>query len=473
MTNLIFATNQQSVKQQIEKSALTKNAEKFSQVNIGRICISLLFLVLVLCSGMEHRLILCGAILHLAFSVTWFVMIQFDLFIEDNHIYSGYIPASLDITVSTLGIIVTGNIHSPLLITYVIITALTSVVIYKHISLYVAIMSTLLYITTGILTIYGYLPNINLFSSSDIKPTWFVLSFSSVILCIGIIIVRSIVQSFVRNNAELYSYAEEEKKNIEQLLAELKEKYGIIEDQNDTMRHDLQLARSIQHSIIPVPPGDIDGLEIASIYYPMHEVGGDFYDFIYFKEPGKIGVFISDVSGHGVSAALITSMLKALINTAGMERTTTDGLLAYLNTNLSGQTNDNFITAIYAIFDTRKKTLTFSRAGHPPLIWIRGDKIEFISGKGGLLAIRGDAAFEVREISLNPGDKVLLVTDGLLEASGIAGGTFEESGLRKAVYTHRSLHVKEFIAELFADLMKFHGSSLFEDDICVVGFDVK
>lgn len=369
----------------MERTVFNKNSEKFSQVNIARICISLLFLVLIIYAGIKFPLILCGAIVHLAFSISWFVLVQFDLFIEDNHIYSGYIPATLDLTVSTLCIIITGNIYSPLIITYVIITALTSVVIYKQISLYVSFMSTLLYLFTGILTIYGYLPNINLFSNSIIKPTWFVLTVSSVILCLGIIIVRSIVQRFVRNNAELYLFAEKGRKDVEELLAELQENYSIIEGQHDTMKHDLQLARSIQNSIIPLPPAGIRGIDISAMYYPMHEVGGDFYDFIYFKESGKIGIFISDVSGHGVSAALITSMLKALINTAGKERTSTDGLLAYLNFSLYDQTNSNFITAIYAIYDNSRRTLTFSRAGHPPLILLRDGNINFFSGRGGSL----------------------------------------------------------------------------------------
>jgi len=457
----------------MEKKVLKKNTEKFSQVNIARICISLLFLAFISCGRIEYPLILWGSIIHLVFSATWFLIIQFDFFIEENHIYSGYIPATLDVTVSTLCIIITGNMFSPLLITYVIITALTSVVINKRISLYVTVMSTLLYILTGILTIYGYLPNINLFSNSIIKPTLFVLTFSSLILCIGLIIVRNIVQRFVRNNAELYRFAEQGKKDVEQLLAELQNNYRIIEGQNDTMRHDLQLARSIQHGIIPAPPADIEGIEISAMYYPMHEVGGDFYDFIYFKEPGKIGIFISDVSGHGVSAALITSMLKALINTAGRERTSTDGLLAYLNSNLFDQTNSNFITAIYAIYDNSRRLLTFSRAGHPPLILFRDGNIDFFSGKGGLLAIREEASFEVREIQLKPGDRVLLVTDGLLEAAGITGGVYEDSALAAAVCAGRSLPVKKFIESLFSDLVKFHGSSLFEDDICVVGFEVK
>lgn len=454
------------------KTRSDKNVEKYSLINTGRIGISLLFLFIICFYEIKYPVIFFSSITHLAFSVLWFALIQFDIFIEENHVFSGYIPCTLDVLVCTAFILVTGNIYSPMLITYVIITSLTSVVIHKYISLYATVLITVLYIAMGVTTVRGYLPNINLFSDSVIMPTYFLLCVSTLVLGTGLFIVRNIVQQFVKNNSDLYKLAEREKKITEKLLEELQNNYRVIEERNCTMNRDLQLARSIQLSLIPDPPGHLDGIVISAIYHPMHEVGGDFYDFIYFKETKNIGIFISDVSGHGIPAALITSMLKALINTAGKERTIPDNLLTYINNNLYDQTNQNFITAIYAIYDSSERTLTFSRAGHPPIILLRGDSIEYISGKGGPLAIKETVSFEVKTVQLHAGDKVLLVTDGLLEATGRNGENFDQTALLSAISVHKNLPLKIFINMLFSELVDFHGNSSFDDDICIVGFEV-
>ncbi len=456
----------------MKRVPLEKNIEKYTLVNTGRIMISLVFLMLVFYFKLKYPVIYYGCILHLVFSVIWFVIIQFDIFIEENHNFSGYVPCTLDVVVSTAFILITGNIYSPLVIAYVIITALTSVVIHKYVSIYTTFLIIFLYITMGVLTIKGYIPDINLFSGSAVKPDCFLLVVSSGILSIGLLIVRNIVRRFVKYNADLYRIAERERKKAEKLLVELQDNYSEIEIRNDMLKRDLQLARSIQLSLIPSPPKNIEGLVIAAVYHPMHEVGGDFYDFIFFKETKNIGMFISDVSGHGIPAALITSMLKTLINTAGKERTETDTLLSYINRNLYDQTNQNFITAIYGIYNTVDRVFTFSRAGHPPIILLRENRIEYITGKGGLLAIRENVEFEVKSVQLNKGDKVLLVTDGLLEAAGKNGSVFDEAAISEVINVHIKLPVEEFVQRLFSDLVEFHGGINFEDDICIVGFEV-
>ena len=107
----------------------------------------------------------------------------------------------------------------------------------------------------------------------------------------------------------------------------------------------------------------------------MEAVGGDFYDFIEFRESKDIGIFVSDVSGHGVHAAFITSMIKTIILQAGLIRNNPAGLLRYLNTILYGITADNFITAFYGIYNPLNHSITYASAGHNPPHVISGKNI--------------------------------------------------------------------------------------------------
>ena len=154
-----------------------------------------------------------------------------------------------------------------------------------------------------------------------------------------------------------------EKKVIER-TDELKEK-------NDIIQKELILAGNIYKNLIPSSFPEIEDIEFSSIFLPMDELGGDFYDFIKFKEQNLVGIFISDVSGHGVPAALISSMVKTLINTAHKESLSPSKFLTYIDNKIYGQTVGNFITAFYGVYDGNKKTLRYS-GGDIAFHWLSG-----------------------------------------------------------------------------------------------------
>ena len=110
----------------------------------------------------------------------------------------------------------------------------------------------------------------------------------------------------------------------------------------------------------------------------MEELCGDYYDIIESKDPSLLGIFISDVSGHGVPAALITAMVKILISTSGNFKLKPSKLLKYLNNSLIDQTCDHFLTAFYATYNIINKIFTYSIAAHPSPILIRDKKVQTI-----------------------------------------------------------------------------------------------
>ncbi len=140
-----------------------------------------------------------------------------------------------------------------------------------------------------------------------------------------------------------------------------------------TIQKELETARQIQLSILPSEIPKIEGLDIAARYIPMTSVAGDFYDFIVVDEK-HIGVLVADVSGHGMPAALIASMLKIALSAQAAHAADPAQVLLGLNQALCGKFQHHFVTAAYLYFDMQKGTLTYAGAGHPPLLLSGGSE---------------------------------------------------------------------------------------------------
>ena len=173
---------------------------------------------------------------------------------------------------------------------------------------------------------------------------------------------------------------------------------------------ELRTARGIQESIIPSRPPDVPGLEIAAVYKPASQVGGDFYDFVPLPD-NRLGVFIADVSGHGVPAALVASMLKIAIAAQDHHASPSD-LLAHLNRLFCGRLQRQFFTAAYAVISPQ--SIEYATGGHPPLL-LNGREL---ATPGFVLGRRTDVTFVTAVESLRAGDVIALYTDGVVERPG-------------------------------------------------------
>jgi hypothetical protein len=247
----------------------------------------------------------------------------------------------------------------------------------------------------------------------------------------------------------------------------------IIELQNGKFNRDLQLARAIQGSLIPVKKPEIEGIELTSIYTPMTGIGGDFYDYIEFADKDSFGIFISDVSGHGVSAALIASMVKTLIMTSGDQKNSPGLLLKFINDKLIGHTNGNFVTAFYGIYNSKNKTLKYARGGHeyPMLINERG--VTELKSDGKLLGVLSDLSFEESAITLNKGDKILFYTDGLTETFDADRVAYGVKLIPEIIIPVCRMGNEDFVQHIYQGLLKFCGKEIFNDDVCIVGMEIK
>jgi sigma-B regulation protein RsbU (phosphoserine phosphatase) len=244
-----------------------------------------------------------------------------------------------------------------------------------------------------------------------------------------------------------------------------------------TIQKELETARQIQMSILPSSIPQIPGLDIAARYIPMTSVAGDFYDFIVVDEKHH-GILVADVSGHGMPAALIASMLKIALAAEIAHAADPAQVLMGLNQTLCGKFEHHFITAAYLFVDLQKGTLTYAGAGHPPLLmWGQSSAIvRYVEENGLFLGKFPWATYSSRELPLNAGDWCLLYTDGIPETADPTGIDFGTDRFKQVLETDESISADQFADRLLEELSRWSARGPFEDlddDVTVVAIHAK
>jgi len=234
---------------------------------------------------------------------------------------------------------------------------------------------------------------------------------------------------------------------------------------------ELEIARGIQNSILPREVPELKKLRISATYRPMAAVAGDFYDFVWADEH-RIGVLIADVTGHGVPAALIASMIKVAVQSVTGCAENPSEVMRGLDRVLSGQLREQFVSAAYLWVDTEKGTAWYSAAGHPPLVRWDG-KLERIESNGILFGVVPGSEYPVREIQLKPGDRFLMYTDGVSEPENGKGESFGDARLAEVIQRNAQRAGAELSEEMLGEIRKWQPSGMAQqDDITLIVLDV-
>lgn len=252
----------------------------------------------------------------------------------------------------------------------------------------------------------------------------------------------------------------------------------MLRKRTEMIEKDLKNAQIIQRALLPnsIPP--VENIRIEYKNFSVDAVGGDYFSFTPLKE-GGLGVFIGDVSGHGVSAALFLSLLKATADRACRRfGQSPKEFIEYLNRELIETMPHYFVTAIYGFFTQRRADgsiqFTFSKGGHPnPIIqWKSTGKVEMLRCRGTILGKFDHATYEEISIALQPGDRIFLYTDGLPEMTNPEKQMLGFNELVHLIEECVKDDLKETLDAILRETDSFRKGADIEDDIVLIGLEV-
>jgi sigma-B regulation protein RsbU (phosphoserine phosphatase) len=291
-------------------------------------------------------------------------------------------------------------------------------------------------------------------------------------------LLLSTYETAVHKNLELTRA----KETLETQAEELREK-------NAQMTEELEMARDLQTAFLPrdypvFPQGvssDRSAIRFCHRYHATQEIGGDFFDVLRLSDT-EAGIFICDVMGHGVRAALVTAIVRGLIEELRPKASDAGAFITELNHALFRilrQTSTPlFASAYYAIVDTGRGEVRFANAGHPAAFHVRRKAgiVSLLKQPGvkpsPVLGIIENAAYPEAASPLEPGDAIVLFTDGLYELENSAGEYFDPEQLRAAVARRQATPTPQLLDDLFAELKIFGQQESFSDDVCVIAADI-
>ena len=240
--------------------------------------------------------------------------------------------------------------------------------------------------------------------------------------------------------------------------------------EKERLEAELQVARSIQRSILPRAALRLPGYDVGTLIEPVSSVGGDLYDFVPLKG-NRLGIAIGDVSGHGVPAALFMALVFSLVRGEASRGTPPSRVLRNVNRQLLDMSSSGmFVTMLYGILDGPSREFCYARAGHtPPLLMdSRGEAIESPLGIGQPLGLFDEMLLDAQTVALPPGGRLLLFTDGATEACDAQGQLFGQERLYAAVRLAQAASAQGLCQAVYDAVRSFCGVVAPEDDILLV-----
>lgn len=245
--------------------------------------------------------------------------------------------------------------------------------------------------------------------------------------------------------------------------------------EQERMQRELLVAQQIQQRLLPTDLPQPEGFDIAGLGRPCEETSGDYYDVIPFGEDqNRLALIVGDVSGHGLGPAMLMASTRALLHAALLTRPDPVEVLSSVNVFLERDTPENaFMSMFLGALDPARRELQYVSAGHnPPLLFSAGDTLEELERTGPVLGILSQATYGLTEPrTLEPGNVVILYTDGIFEAHDQAGEMYGETRFQESFRRHAGSGVpaKEVIAGVLGDLDAFVGDQPLDDDVtCLV-----
>jgi len=246
----------------------------------------------------------------------------------------------------------------------------------------------------------------------------------------------------------------------------------LIEEQRKRQRleNELSIAREVQEQLFPQQLPVMEGVQLAAVCRPARTVSGDYYDVIRLG-PTRLGIAVADISGKGISAALLMASLQAALRSQALQdgQVGTDDLVARLNKHLFLNTSDDrYATFFYAVYDTATRKLSYTNAGHvAPFYVCDGHAIKLEEG-GTVVGLFGDCEYTEAMLHVAPGSLLVAYSDGLTEPENVYGEEFGPSRLLEEVLRHREELPRRLAEDLLAAAEQWGGAPEQADDMTVL-----
>ncbi len=250
------------------------------------------------------------------------------------------------------------------------------------------------------------------------------------------------------------------------------------------LEEDLQAAAGIQASLLPQTLPDVDQLKFSWKFFPCQSIGGDIFN-VFRLDEDHMGLYILDVSGHGVPSALVTVSVSQRLNPqSGMlvkkkiddppryHISSPSEVFQVLDEEYPMERFDKYFTAVYLIINFKTGRLTYSNAAHPPPIMLHADRpCTFLTEGGTIVGMGGVLPFDEETITVCPGDKLILYTDGVTESRNSQGEFYGEPRLYEVLETHKSLPIEALLTKAHEAMTAFGNQAPLEDDITMLGVE--
>ena len=279
----------------------------------------------------------------------------------------------------------------------------------------------------------------------------------------------------ILENIRIFNALEIANNELHKANEQLKQLNHELQVAQSKIRADLDHARTIQQGLLPQ---DLVGTGFSAVakYIPADAVGGDYYDVFKISET-LYGIVVADVSGHGISSALIMSMVKVLLKTHALSQRSPQKTLEIINrTFLTEVKTDNFVTIFYAILDTADHTLCYNSAGHCPALFFdkTNKKCAHVKADGLFLGIFPDMMLKETRYAYKPGaERLVLYTDGLTEAKNKSDEMFDLARLEQAAISSLDRPAAQAVEYILASQKAFCGITMaYEDDVTLLVIDL-
>ncbi|MFP4026223.1 MAG: PP2C family protein-serine/threonine phosphatase [Candidatus Brocadiia bacterium] len=245
------------------------------------------------------------------------------------------------------------------------------------------------------------------------------------------------------------------------------------ERERSRLAQELQIAADIQLGLLPEKALETQMFEVGGMCHPAERVGGDFFD--YWLHNSRVCMVVADVTGHDLASALLAASFRSVVRAESAHRTSVSEIAEGINRVMYDDLvkSDLQITFCFGQLDPDEKTFTYCSCGHPYPIKVGEDQVSWLKTGGLLLGVQREAKYPEETVELMPGDKVLMYTDGVIEATNRDETAFGAEGLRSAVRSAASHSAPELSQEIVREVREYSQRSKLRDDVTVLAAQIK